>query len=122
MLLNKFFFVIDAQFINDPDSVIDGCIGGTVHFNWTYNTSSPVFFLEWKVNGSRIALEVLTPPQAFSPVGTYIGRLTKSSNAQVSLAPVNATDAGTYKCQVTYTDNSGYPSNEITLQVYGKAF
>lgn len=73
------------------------------------------------MNETRIALEVFNPPQAFSPVGTYVGRLTKSSNAQVSLASLSASDVGTYKCEITYTDNSGFTSNEIILHIHGKA-
>lgn len=74
------------------------------------------------MNGTRIAVEVLNPPQAFAPVGSYAGRLTKLSNDRVSLGSLSASDVGTYKCEITYTDNSGFSSNKSILHVHGKAF
>lgn len=115
-------FFVDAQFNNNPPDNEIKCSGETVYFNWTYAISSPVLFVEWKVNGSRIAIESVATSQPFAPVTAYIGRLSKVANAQISLGPLTIADFGTYKAEVTYTNGMADDSNEITLNVYGKTF
>lgn len=93
-----------------------------MYFNWTYAISSPVLFVEWKVNGSRIAIESVASSLPFAPVVAYVGRLSKIANAQVSLGPLTIADTGTYKAEVTYTNGNAGDSNQISLNVYGKTF
>lgn len=124
--LKNFLFYADAQFINSsaqPDKKI-GCSSDTsfVNFNWNYATSTSVLGVEWKKDGSRIAEELVGLSQPFSPVGSYVGRLTKISNAQISLVNLSIADSGIYKCEVTYTNGNTYSSNSISLSVYGKTF
>lgn len=76
----------------------------------------------WKKDGSRIAEELAGLSQPFSPVGSYVGRLTKISNAQISLVNLSIADSGIYTCEVTYTNGNAYSSNSVSLSVYGKTF
>lgn len=97
-----------------------GCTGRAVEFAWTYITSTPVLFVEWKVNGTRIASENVGSGQTFLPVAAYSGRLTKISNAHISLGSLSISDVGKYHCEVTYSDGNGFMSNQISLTVNGK--
>lgn len=118
-LLN--FFNADAQFINNPGDMKIGCTGRAVEFTWTYiDTSTPVFFVQWRVNGTRIASEDVSAGQPFLPTAAYTGRLTKISNAHISLGSLSKVDVGKYECEVTYTDGNGFISNQISLTVNGK--
>lgn len=110
---------IDAQFINNPSGTVDACIGGTAYFNWTFNdTATSVLFVEWKKNGVRIALEQVGSGLPFTPQSPYVGRLSRISNAQISLGTLAIADSGTFTSEVTYIDGSGDGSNSIRLTVY----
>lgn len=118
-LLNVIFNA-DTQFINNPSGTVDACIGGTAYFNWTFNdTATSVLFVEWKKNGVRIALEQVASGQPFTPQSPYVGRLSRISNAQISLGTLAIADSGTFTSDVTYIDGSGDGSNSIRLTVYG---
>lgn len=113
----SFILIADAQFINNANNITE-CSGGTASFSWTYATSTPVLFVEWKKDESSIALET---GGTFAPEAPYVGRLTKISNAHVSLGSLSVADSGIYKSEVTYTDGNAYASNSVSLVVYGKA-
>lgn len=72
------------------------------------------------MNGTRIASENVGSGLPFSPVPAYSGRLTKISNAHISLGSLSIADVGKYHCEVTYSDGSGSMSNQISLTVNGK--
>lgn len=72
------------------------------------------------MNGARIASEQVVTNQPFTPVTAYIGRLTKISNAQISLGSLSTADSGIYKCEVAYSVGPGEGSNDINLTIYGK--
>lgn len=110
--------IVDSQFIDNPPDIERKCIEETVYFNWTYAISSPVFAVEWKKNGSRIALESVGTSQSFTPIAIYFGRLSKISNAQISLGSLTTADSGTYKAEIAYLNGSTDDSDIIRLTVY----
>lgn len=114
LLLKLLVTYVDAQFINNANNITE-CSGGTASFSWTYATSTPVLFVEWKKDESSIALET---GGTFAPEAPYVGRLTKISNAHVSLGSLSVADSGIYKSEVTYTDGNAYASNSVSLVVY----
>lgn len=122
LLLVLLVTYIDAQFINSSAQADkkSGCSGDTssVNFNWNYATSTSVLGVVWKKDGSKIAEELVGLSQPFSPVGSYIGRLTRISNAQISLVNLSIADSGIYTCEVTYTNGNAYSSNSVSLSVY----
>lgn len=95
------------------------CSGGATNFNWVYNTSTPVVFVSWKKDGSSIASET---GGTFTPIPSYVGRLTKISNAHVSLQSLSIADSGIYKSEVTYANGRAYDSELVSLVVHGKKF
>lgn len=122
--LNFSCFIADTQFTNSPGDIENGCSGGTssMYFNWTYSTLTSVLTVEWKKDGSAIARESVGISQPFTPVAAYVGRLTKISNAQISLGSLSIADSGIYTCEVTYTSGNTHISNSTEVNVYGKSF